>query len=68
KELHIPMIEVIAGGNIEEGPFTDCETGKLIHSDFLNGLSVEEAKKKMMEWLQETGKGVPKVNFKLRDW
>lgn len=40
----------------------------MVNSDFLTGLSVEEAKKKIVAWLTAEGKGHEKVNFKLRDW
>ncbi|MCQ2454862.1 MAG: leucine--tRNA ligase [Clostridia bacterium] len=68
KKFDIPMIEVVSGGNIEEGPYTDCDKGILINSDFLNGLNVDEAKVKMQEWVIEKGIGKRKTNFKLRDW
>ena len=68
KVFNIPMIEVVAGGNIEECAFTDCATGVMVNSGFLTGLSVEDAKVKIKDWLEETGKGHRKVNFKLRDW
>ncbi|MBQ6239166.1 MAG: leucine--tRNA ligase [Firmicutes bacterium] len=68
KKFGLPMREVVAGGNIEEAAFTDIETGTLVNSGFLNGLSVENAKKKIIEWLTEKGIGHKKVNFKLRDW
>ena len=68
KAFGLPMIEVVQGGDIEKEAFTDCETGVMVNSGFLDGLSVEEAKEKIKAWLQETGKGVPKVNYKLRDW
>ncbi len=68
KVFGLPIIEVVAGGNIAEEAFTDCATGTMVNSDFLNGLSVEEAKVKIKAWLQETGKGHEKVNYKLRDW
>ena len=68
KAFGLPMIEVVKGGDIEKEAFTDCETGVMVNSGFLDGLTVEEAKEKIKEWLQETGKGVPKVNYKLRDW
>ena len=68
KAFGLPMVEVVRGGDIEKEAFTDCETGVMVNSGFLDGLSVEEAKEKIKEWLQETGKGVPKVNYKLRDW
>ncbi|MBO7519354.1 MAG: leucine--tRNA ligase [Clostridia bacterium] len=68
KKFGIPIIEVVAGGNVEEEAFTDCETGIMVNSDFLNGLSVEDAKVKMQEWLTEKGIGEKKINYKLRDW
>ncbi len=68
KVFHIPMVEVVAGGNIEEAAFTDCATGTMVNSGFLTGLSVEEAKIKIKDWLEETGTGHRKVNYKLRDW
>ena len=68
KAFDLPIIEVIAGGNVQEAAFTDVETGTLVNSGFLNGLSVAEAKKKMVEFLTEKGLGHEKVNYKLRDW
>ncbi|MBS5736631.1 MAG: leucine--tRNA ligase [Clostridiales bacterium] len=68
KAFSLPMIEVVAGGDIEKEAFTDIETGTMVNSDFLNGLSVEDAKKKIIEYLSEKGVGRPKVNYKLRDW
>ena len=64
----LPVIEVVAGGDIEKEAFTDCETGTLVNSGFLNGMSVEAAKEKMIQWLTEKGIGAEKVNYKLRDW
>ena len=68
KKFGLPIIEVVEGGNVEEAPFTDCATGKMVNSGFLTGMSVEEAKKAMQEWLTEKGIGYKKTNFKLRDW
>ena len=68
KKFNIPIIEVVAGGDVSKEAFTDCETGVMVNSDFLNGLSVEDAKVKMQEWLTEKGIGEKKVNYKLRDW
>ena len=68
KKFDLPIIEVVAGGDVEKEAFTDCATGTMVNSDFLTGLSVEEAKKKIVEWLTAEGKGHEKVNFKLRDW
>lgn len=69
KKFDLPIIEVVKGGaDVQKEPFTDCATGILVNSDFLNGLSVEDAKKKMIGFLTEKGIGHEKVNFKLRDW
>lgn len=68
KKFGLPIIEVVAGGDVQEKAFTDVATGKLINSDFLNGLEVAEAKKKIISWLEEKGIGKQKVNYKLRDW
>ncbi len=68
KKFGCELIEVVQGGNIEEAAFTDCETGIMVNSGFLNGLSVEEAKKAITAFLTEKGIGEAKVNFKLRDW
>ena len=68
KVFDLPIVEVVAGGNVEKEAFTDCAAGKMVNSGFLNGLTVEEAKKAIIEWLEKEGVGEPKVNFKLRDW
>ena len=68
KKFGLPIIEVVKGGRVEEEAFTDCETGVMVNSDFLDGLPVEEAKEKIKAWLEEKGKGHAKVNYKLRDW
>lgn len=68
KVFDLPIIEVVKGGDVTKEAFTDCETGIMTNSDFLDGLTVEEAKVKIKEWLEENGKGVSKVNYKLRDW
>ena len=68
KKFNLPIIEVVAGGNVQEAAFTDIQTGTMVNSGFLNGLSVEEAKKAIVEWLDEQGIGHKKVNYKLRDW
>jgi len=68
KVFGLPIIEVVAGGNVEEAAFTDVATGTMCNSGFLNGLEVAEAKKAIIAWLEENGKGHSKVNYKLRDW
>ena len=68
KKFELPIIEVVQGGDVEKEAFTDCATGVMVNSGFLTGLTVDEAKAKITEWLTENGKGHSKVNFKLRDW
>lgn len=68
KKLDLPVIEVVQGGDVEKEAFTDCASGVMVNSGFLTGMTVDEAKGKITEWLSENGKGRSKVNFKLRDW
>ncbi len=68
KKFDLPMIEVVAGGDITNEAFTDIATGTMINSPMLNGLSVSEAKEKIMNYIEEQGIGHRKVNYKLRDW
>ena len=68
KVFGLPIIEVVAGGDVEKEAYTDVETGILVNSGFLNGLEVAKAKETIIEWLSEKGLGEAKVNYKLRDW
>ena len=69
KAFGLPIIEVVKGGeDVQKAAFTDCATGVMVNSGFLDGLSVEDAKVKIKEWLTEKGVGREKVNYKLRDW
>ena len=68
KKFDLPIIEVVKGGEVEKEAFTDCATGIMVNSGFLDGKSVEEAKVSIVEWLTEKGVGAQKVNYKLRDW
>ncbi len=68
KKFDLPIIEVVKGGNVEEAAFTDCETGVMVNSGFLNGMSVEQAKVAIIEHLTKEGIGESKTNYKLRDW
>ncbi|HAN44008.1 MAG TPA: leucine--tRNA ligase, partial [Ruminococcaceae bacterium] len=68
KKFNLPIIEVVKGGDVEKEAFTDCESGIMVNSDMLDGLSVDEAKAKIIAWLEQNKKGNSKVNFKLRDW
>ena len=68
KKFGLDIIEVVSGGNVQEKAFTDCANGVMVNSGMLDGLSVKEAKEKIIKWLSENGIGNGKVNYKLRDW
>ena len=70
KKFNLPIVQVVDGDNVDlsKEAFTDVATGKLINSDFLNGLEVKEAKKTVIEYLEKNKIGTKKVNYKLRDW
>ena len=69
KKFNLPIIEVVAGGeDVQKAPYTECAAGKLVNSGFLDGMSVEEAKKAIQNWLKERNLGELKTNYKLRDW
>ena len=68
KKFDLPIIEVVKGGDVEKEAFTECDSGVMVNSGIIDGLSVEEAKKKIIDYLEETKIGYSKVNFKLRDW
>ncbi|NLM06295.1 MAG: leucine--tRNA ligase [Tissierellia bacterium] len=68
KKFGLKIVEVVSGGNIEKSAYTDIDEGKMINSGFIDGLSVEEAKKKISDFLEDKGIGERKTNFKLRDW
>ena len=68
KKFDLPIIEVVKGGDVEKEAFTDCATGVMVNSGFLDGMTVDEAKKAIVQWLTDKGIGEQKVNFKLRDW
>lgn len=68
KTFNLPIVEVVAGGNVEEEAFTDTADGVLVNSDLINGLRVAEAKETIADFIEGKGLGERKVNFKLRDW
>ena len=70
KKFGCEIIEVVAGGeDVQKAAFTaKDETGILVNSDFLNGLTVKDAIPVITKWLEEKGIGHAKVNYKLRDW
>lgn len=68
KAFGLPIIEVVKGGDVQKEAYTDCGTGVMVNSGFLDGMTVDEAKEAIIRWLEEKGIGEHKVNFKLRDW
>ena len=68
KRFNLPITAVIDGGDVSKCAFTDCKSGRMINSDFLNGMGVEDAKNKILSYLEEKNIGHRKVNYKLRDW
>ena len=68
RAFNLPIVEVVAGGNIEEEAYMDIENGVMVNSDFLNGMQVGDAKEAITARLVEKGIGEAKVNYKLRDW
>ncbi len=68
KKFDLPIIEVVKGGDVQKEAFTDCETVIMVNSGILDGMTVDEAKVRIKDYLEETGIGHRKVNYKLRDW
>ncbi len=69
KKFGLPIVEVVAGGNVEEEAFTlKDDTGIMVNSGFMDGMTVKEAIPAMIKWLGVQGLGHKKVNYKLRDW
>ena len=68
KKFDIDIIPVIEGGDISKEAFTDIYSGKMINSDFLNGLEVKQAIAKIIEYLEENKLGVKATNYSMKDW
>jgi leucyl-tRNA synthetase len=74
RAFHLPIREVVAGGNVAEGAYVDWEQGRAVHcttpdgSLSIDGLAAREAIAKITDWLEAQGKGRKAVNYKLRDW
>ena len=67
-KYELSIVEVVSGGNVAEAAYTDNSGGKLVNSDVLNGMTVPEAKERVIAWLEEQGLGEGTINYKLRDW
>ena len=69
KAFGLPIVEVVEGGDITKEAFTlKDDTGIMVNSGFLNGMTVKEAIPAMKKYAVEQGWGHEKVNYKLRDW
>ena len=68
KKFGLKIVEVVAGGNVDEAPYNDIQDGVMVNSEFLNGMKVADAKRAIIDYLVEKGIGHKKINFKLRDW
>ncbi|MFZ7130820.1 MAG: leucine--tRNA ligase [Eubacteriales bacterium] len=68
KKFGLPIVEVIQGGNVQKEAFTDIQSGVLVNSDIINGLSVTEAKIKIMEYIEDKKIGKRTTNYKMKDW
>ncbi len=82
KVFNLPIVQVVAPADsveaksaspnpvpyTKEAAFTDIASGVMVSSGFLTGLSVDDARKKMVEWLESKGVGKAKTQYKLRDW
>jgi leucyl-tRNA synthetase len=72
KKFNLPIVEVVAGGNVHEAPFSENENGAAVNSSndevSIDGLKTADAKKRIADWLVTKGIGKTKVQFKLRDW
>jgi len=73
KKFNLPIVQVIDSAkgeeiNLDEKAFTDVQTGVLVNSEILNGLSVKDAQQKIFKYLEDNKIGERKVNYKLKDW
>ncbi len=68
KKYQLEIVEVIKGGDLSQAAFTDTETGILVNSDILNGLSVPKAKEKINSFLGKNHLGNKAMQFKMKDW
>ncbi|MCB0406391.1 MAG: leucine--tRNA ligase, partial [Bdellovibrionales bacterium] len=66
KTFSLPIVEVISGGDVQTAAYVG--DGKLVHSEFLDGLDVEAAKTKIIAWLEKEACGTGVIRYRLRDW
>lgn len=68
KKFNLPIVEVVAGGDVQNEAYTDSSNGVLVNSGIIDGLKVPDAKKKIIKFLEDNKLGEKTVNYKLRDW
>ncbi|MBQ8732234.1 MAG: leucine--tRNA ligase [Oscillospiraceae bacterium] len=68
KKFDLPIIEVVSGGDISEEAYTDCNDGIMVNSGILDGLTVPQAKEKIIAYLTEQGVGHQQTNYNMKDW
>ncbi|HPB16748.1 MAG TPA: leucine--tRNA ligase, partial [Clostridia bacterium] len=68
KKFNLPIVEVVAGGDLSKEAFTDIETGIMVNSGIIDGMEVKDAKIKITEYIESKKIGKAKDNYKLRDW
>jgi leucyl-tRNA synthetase len=68
KKFNLPIKDVLTGGDSSQGAYTGTSQSTMINSGFINGMHIDEAKKKVLEFLEKNNLGYGKVNYKLRDW
>ncbi len=68
QKFGLPIVEVVKGGDVNKEAYTDISDGIMINSGFLDGMSVAQAKKAIIDELEQKGIAHRKVNYKLRDW
>lgn len=68
KKYELPIVDVVEGGQVDREAYTECETGKMINSGFLNGLGVEKARDKIIDFVIDKGIGRKKTNYNMKDW
>ncbi len=68
RKFHLPIVEVVAGGDVKQEAYIDIEDGMMVNSGFLTGMPVKAAQQAIGDYLEEKGIGKRQVNYKLRDW
>lgn len=73
QQFDLPIVRVVIGPDGDKSPITRAEqvqedTGRMVNSEFLNGLDIKQAIQKMMDYMEKHGLGRRKISYRLRDW